>query len=133
MKIIESIADVQSLPLPLPLPLPQSIKTELSLSLTSAFESIEDTEKFWQENGCFLMMIELSDTVESLDEHDRENCYWLDFITTYPEDVLVLGDEDAYLLALAITSDAGAGGYLLVPLSHISSYKSKLKTQINNQ
>lgn len=127
MKLIESIGDVQSLAIP------QSIKTELSQSLTSTFESTEDADLFWQENDCFLMMIELSDTVESLDEHDRENGYWLDFITTYPEYVLVLGDEDAYLLALAITSDAGSGGYLLVPLSHTSSYKSKLKTQINNQ
>lgn len=67
MKIIESIGDVQSLPLS------QSVKTELSLSLTSAFESIEETEEFWQENSCFLIMIEPSDTIESLGEYDREN------------------------------------------------------------
>jgi hypothetical protein len=125
MKIIETIGDVQSLPL--------SIKTELSLSLISPFGIKEDAERFWQENDCFLMMIEPSDSIESLDVYDRENGYWLDFITTYPEHVLILGDDDTFLLALAITSDTGSGGYLLIPLSHISSYKSKLKTQINNQ
>lgn len=127
MKIIKTISDVKSLPIP------TSIQTELLNALTSAFDSsVTETEDFWQENDCFLMLIEPTDTVEYLDEHDRENHYWLDFITTHPEDVLVLGDEVAYLLALAITSDSGSGGYLLVPLSHYSSYKSKLKAHINH-
>ncbi|HCE1504212.1 TPA: hypothetical protein NJ353_004104 [Vibrio parahaemolyticus] len=126
MKIIETIADASALDLP------DSVKTELLHQLIASFETAEEAEAFWQEQNCFLIVLEPADTIEQLEEHDRENGNWLDFITTYPEEVVIIGDEEFYLLALAIFADSGSGGYLLVPLSHHSSYKAKLKAHINN-
>ena len=127
MKIIESITDVQSLPL-----IP-SIKTELQTLLIEVFSTIEQADAFWKDEGCFLVCIEPSDTEEVLMKYDMANGHWLDFITTYPEEVRLVGNEKAYLLALAITNDSGAGGYLLIPLSHVSIYKTNIKNEINHQ
>lgn len=127
MKTISTIADITTLNIP------QAIKCELNNTLIEPFNDKEEAETFWDEESCFLILVEPDDTIESLDEYDRDNGHWLDFITTQPESVLLLGDETIYLLALAIICDSGSGGYLLMPISHISSYKYKLKAHINSQ
>ena len=127
MKLINKISDV------LQLELPNAVKCELNNALLSPFDDKGEADTFWDEEDCFLILVEPTDTIEELDEYDKGNGHWLDFITNQPESVLLLGDDSIYLLALAIICDSGSGGYVLIPITHTSSYKYKLKTHINSQ
>jgi len=69
-------------------------------------------------------VLEPTDTIEALEDYDNQIGNWLDFISTYPEFVVIIGDDDIYLLALAISADSGTGGYLQMPTSHHSRYKT---------
>lgn len=127
MNIIGSIGAVESLTLP------SAVKHELTQHLTKAFDTQQEAEQFWQDENCFLIVIEPTDRMELLSQVDEQKGYWLDFITTYPEEVLIVGDtNEFYLLAMAIVNDSGSGGYLLTPITHQSIYKTRLKNHINN-
>lgn len=126
MKRINQISDISSLNLP------NDILEELTIHLESCFDSKAEANQFWSEYGTFLTLVETGDADEWLEETDKKDGYWLDFIINNPEYVLLLGRNQPHLLALAIIDDAGAGAYLLISFSHQSRYTTILKNHLNN-
>ncbi len=113
MKVIQSWEAIETLPIP------KSICASLKEELLHPFDGDESALiDFWHEVGGSLYLLEPQDSDSELEALDDETQQALDFITQYPELVLLLDDAtQRYLLALAIFTDAGAGAYLLAPLS----------------
>lgn len=127
MKRIHHISDISTLGLS------KRLSTELMAHLESGFDSPYEAEQFWSDYDTFLTFIEPCDTELELQTVDKQEGYWMDFIINNLEFVLLLDAQEPYLLALAIIDDAGAGIYLLLPLSHQSLYSTTLINHLNNQ
>ena len=126
MKRISQINQISTLNLP------YDISTALTIHLESCFEHKSEAEHFWAEYGTFLILIEETDSPEWIGKMDEKDDYWLDSVINFPEYVLLLGTTQPYLLALSIIDDAGAGAYVLIPLSHNSPCVATLKNHLNN-
>lgn len=100
------ISQWQALP---SLPLPDSVMSLLKHELSLPFEHAEaDIATFWEEPGVTLIYIEAGDVPATI-EASLLNV--INQITENPEFVIRLTED--YYLVLSVTSDDGAGVYLL--------------------
>lgn len=114
MKVINQISDMQHLPIP------PAIQAQLHEHLTLPFNnSTADAQAFWNDYPTKLALIESSDTDASIQLQNTEIHRLIHDAFTTPEYVISLTSGDiSYLLALLITSDDGAGFYLLIPATN---------------
>ncbi|AIL71701.1 hypothetical protein ABLA17_19440 [Vibrio parahaemolyticus] len=68
-----------------------------------------ELEKNWDEIGVTLILFDESDTNQAFDEMDEQAKYIINFVSTYPEYVVLIG---SMVIALAILNDQGSGCYL---------------------
>lgn len=101
-------------------------------TLIKDFPSIDAAVAFWTDYGCFLAHLESrSETVDF--DGVSQDC--IEHIVKYPEYVTLIGSDEVYMLAMSVLDDAGAGGYLLMPLHQKGTYQHTLMkhVKLNNQ
>ncbi len=94
------------------LPIPENLYDPLVKHLIEGFESIEAARQYWNDIPTVLIILNADDDHQTVSSETDELQAQLDFVLTYPEYVVPVGDN--YRLALAIFSDEGSGIYLLV-------------------
>lgn len=126
MKLIKQFKDLDNLNIS------TTIKKQLKEELLKPFNGDENqASNFWTEIGTNLILIEKSDTENSLVKESQQIQELIQFVLEYPEYVLLLTDKKGdYLLVLSILNDEGSGCYLLMPKNHQSKISLKLASQI---
>ena len=104
------------------LPHSRDVRQSLLAELLLPFDSIESTDAFWEETSTTLYAVLPDDDVEQLFESSGE--VFEQFTCT--EFITPLSDN--WYLALAISSQAGGGCYLLFPCEKHSKLTSLLFT-----
>ncbi len=126
MQTIHSLEELKNLNLP------TAIYLQLIQQLTEPFDGdLEATTTFWKETSTLLDVLNADDQLDARANDPHGIRQLIEFALTYPEQVSSLvgvdGDinddadnkaAESYLLVLAITSDDGAGTYLLLPSDH---------------
>ncbi|NVJ66203.1 MAG: hypothetical protein HWE16_06920 [Gammaproteobacteria bacterium] len=94
--------------------LPMSIVSQDSLRnyLIEPFGDEVFAKSFWRLYPCTLIIIEASDTKETLEQLDTETLNQFYFATQYPEYTEALCSE--FTVKLSIINDEGAGIYLVI-------------------
>ncbi|CAK2570720.1 conserved hypothetical protein [Vibrio crassostreae] len=116
MKIITQFNELDSLPLP------EVTIAALRYHMTEPFE-FDDviTTEFWQEVSTSLILIEESDTDETISQQPESVQHLIRFVQNYPETVYLINSIDTgFIIALAIITSAGGGVYLVSPTSNTS-------------
>ena len=112
MKVIRSFASVADLDLP------NNIQSQLHYHLTAPFDGDEqETSELWNELDNVLILIEADDVDVTLANANSFVQTLIEQVTDTSEFVLLLDDDDPYLLALSIISNDGSGCYLLVSMN----------------
>jgi len=127
MKQIKKISDIPSLALP------HDVEIALTAHLLAGFESELEANAFWLASNTHLTLIEPCDTDIDIDDENEADGVWVNFIADNPEYVLLLGTDEPYLLALAITDSVGAGAYGLLPVAHPSRHTTTFRNHLNNR
>jgi hypothetical protein len=109
------------------LPHSRAVRQCLLAELLLPFDSIESTDAFWEETSTTLYAVLPDEDVESLFESSDE--VFEQFTCT--EFITPLSDN--WYLALAISSQAGGGSYLLFPCEKHSKLTSLLFTSPTNE
>lgn len=127
MKVINQISELINLPIP------SEITAQLHDHLTLPFNnSTADTQDFWNEYPTQLALIESNDTDASIQVQNVEIHRLIHDAFITPEYVTSLTSGDiSYLLALLITSDDGAGFYLLVSATNTAFPMLQLTSQLD--
>lgn len=116
MKIITQFNELDSLPLP------EVTIAALRHHMTEPFEFNDViTAEFWQEVSTSLILIEESDTDETISQQPESVQHLIRFVQNYPETVYLINSIDTgFIIALAIITSAGGGVYLVSPTSNTS-------------
>lgn len=77
--------------------------------ITLPFGSVETANQFWQDSGTSLVLAEAEDSLDTL----LRSYPHLHYLIQYPEFLSPLAE--GWYLMLAISNDAGGGGYLVFP------------------
>ncbi|WP_299661918.1 hypothetical protein [uncultured Psychromonas sp.] len=127
MKVIKQIEAISNLPIP------DEIQSQLHAHLTLPFNnSGTDAQKFWHEYPIQLVLIEPSDTIDLIHQQNEELHRLIHDAFIAPEYVIsIASGGETYLLAMLITSDEGAGFYLLVSTTNDAFPMFQLTNQLD--
>lgn len=121
MKTLTSLSQISNLPHS------RDVRQSLLNELLLPFDSIESTDTFWKKTSTTLYAVLPDDDVEQVFESCKE--VFEQFTCT--EFITPLSDN--WYLALAISSQAGGGSYLLFPCEKHSKLASLLFTSPTNE
>jgi hypothetical protein len=116
MRTLTSLNQINSLPHSLDVM--QSLLAELLLP----FDSIESTDAFWEETSTILYALLPDDDVDQIFESSNE------VFEQFNSTEFITHLSGKWYLALAISSQAGGGSYLLLPCEEHSKLTSLLFT-----
>ncbi|MEZ8021352.1 hypothetical protein [Vibrio splendidus] len=104
------------------LPIPSDIRVKLKQHMIEPFDNSEAaTSSFWDEVGTSLILIEETDTDDTIKAESESVQHLTRFCTNYPEFVLLINSEECnYILAVAIVTSEGGGVYITAPTSNES-------------
>ncbi len=106
MYITNQWPDFQSLPISV------DVQNALRNHLAEPFADESLAKAFWLECPCTLIIIEASDTKETLEQLDTETLNQFYFATQYPEYIEALCSD--FTVKLSIINDEGSGFYLVI-------------------
>lgn len=121
MKIIHRLTDISELAIT------SDEQQMLTDELIKGFSNLQATNKFWTDYGCFLIHLTHPDDAQNTDGMSRDR---IERIVNSPEYVTLIGTDEVFMLAMGIIDDAGAGGYLLMPLHQKGTYQHTLMQHV---